>query len=461
MHRRAWVWLLAAAVVIASSASVPPSAADAGQPPGLGQPGDGWANPAEGVESSEIRLGAILPSQGPLAAFAADWTDGARAYLSSVAEAGGLWGRVPKLTVEETYDFCHIAAKRAKKLADESPVLAVLGTDLLGCVASDLRDHGVPVVGDAGLHNDSGDLGNVFPLSPGPFHSLHVAAKFMAQRWTDVPNHVDCNPLDLIPVSAPGDLCWYLTRDRRPKPVTRVALITLAGDRLGPQDAVIADFAAALESVGVELVTAGSVEPESNCGEAMSRVRFTEAEMTVLPPTPEEALACLASAAEGTSVTPLYSYAPPGGWVVPWTLATPDFAARAQSRSPMYGWSFFDDPAASTPGMTAYREDLAVHAPDAASSSVWTIAGYTAARLAIFLTGSCGPHPTRSCLQAGAEAVNGWDTGVGLTLGYRPGDHIPSRRLRSMVIRDGRWVAEPDGTATWWEDDLPEGLHGH
>lgn len=88
-----------------------------------------WAfeAPADGVYKDKIDWGVMMDLSGPTAANEVPWTNGVKAYIRKVNEAGGIHGRQINLLVEDDrYDTAMVRANY-ERLVSQTPVLAISG----------------------------------------------------------------------------------------------------------------------------------------------------------------------------------------------------------------------------------------------------------------------------------------------------------------------------------------------
>ena len=86
-----------------------------------------FESPADGVYKDRIDWGVLMDLSGPTAASEVPWTNGVKAYIRKVNEAGGIHGRQINLLVEDDrYDTAMVRANY-ERVVTQTPVLAISG----------------------------------------------------------------------------------------------------------------------------------------------------------------------------------------------------------------------------------------------------------------------------------------------------------------------------------------------
>lgn len=389
-----------------------------------------YANPDEGVFADLIHVGGTAPLQGALAVYAEQGVAGAESRVRFINDKGGINGRKSRLIYYDTQGQCQQALAGTKRLVEVDKLLVYGGTDQVGCVADYLLQKGVPFVGDLGLHRKSYEYPNIFPIGPGPYHAAHLQAKLVTQY---------------PPVAA-----------------KRVGIIQLADDFLGPPDELLADVVKAYEFYGAKVVATAKISfDDSNCAPQLQAMRDQNPDFVVLPATINQALLCV------TYATKTLLYKPPKGWGGT-GLGVQFFADNIpRDAEPVYAGTFYDPIDSSAPGIVEYRTALQRYHPEVDATSFVTFNYYLSAKLNGYLIESCGDAPSRKCLFDKVNSLTKWDTGLGVDLTYRPGNHTPTLKTHILTLKDKSWkfLYRVDTTSpTWWEDtDIPpgKGIFGH
>jgi hypothetical protein len=236
-----------------------------------------------------------------------------------------------------------------------------------------------------------------------------------------------------------------------------VGVIMLGDDFMGDPNDLYSELTRSLEYKGLHVVARADITfDQTDCTSQIHQISSAHPDLVILPATANQALTCVTLATN-------QGYRPPAGWEMSWLGAMRFFTDNVPSSAePVFSWSFFDDWQVQTSGMAAYRDIVGRYHPEIDASSPWTMAGFVGAKVAVELAGRCGTLPSWSCMIQQGDALDDWDSGLGLRLTYGPGQHTPPLRLRSQVLRSKGWhdinTLNPD-EPSWWQDDMPTG-HG-
>ncbi len=134
-----------------------------------------------GVQEAELRLGTLLPTQGPLAELGRTVEAVLRGALAQVNEAGGIHGRRLSLVVRDPGMDRQSTQRALEKLLAEDQVFALLAPlvpALDGDLSESIGKAGVPLVGPLALFNEAGSNPLVFNALPGLREQLFALAGY-------------------------------------------------------------------------------------------------------------------------------------------------------------------------------------------------------------------------------------------------------------------------------------------
>jgi ABC-type branched-subunit amino acid transport system substrate-binding protein len=188
-----------------------------------------------GLSDDTIRLGSILPSQGPYGALGQAVAATLRAYFDEVNAAGGIYGRKVELKVAEYVGGKDSTAANARRLVEQDRVFAVLGAFTLGMereLFPIFEGGGVPQVGPVTLFAGHDELQNdsAFFVLSGLSDQARALVDYAAL-------HLDPAPTAVAVVLAQHDIYDDIARaverqaERRGWP--RPAVVRVAGGRDG------------------------------------------------------------------------------------------------------------------------------------------------------------------------------------------------------------------------------------
>ncbi|NWL77601.1 branched-chain amino acid ABC transporter substrate-binding protein [Pseudomonas taiwanensis] len=134
-----------------------------------------------GVQETELRLGTLLPTRGPLAELGHTVEAVLRGALAQVNEAGGIHGRQLTLVVRDPGMDRQSTQRALDQLLGEDQVFALLAP-LVPALDGDLSDAigkaGVPLVGPLALFDEADDNRLVFNALPGLREQLFALARY-------------------------------------------------------------------------------------------------------------------------------------------------------------------------------------------------------------------------------------------------------------------------------------------
>ena len=146
-------------------------------------PAEDTGTGAEAPSSDPIRLGAISTLTGP-ASFPESHS-AAQAVFDRVNDAGGIGGRMIEYTVEDDGFDPALASQAARRLADETGVVAMVGSaSILECAvnAQFYAEAGLYSIQGTGIDPVCFSTSNISPVNTGPFFSDAVALFYASEE---------------------------------------------------------------------------------------------------------------------------------------------------------------------------------------------------------------------------------------------------------------------------------------
>lgn len=140
-----------------------------------------------GLSDSAVRVGTLLPAEGPLAATGAAMKDVLSAFFNELNAAGGVFGRRVELQTAATGAAPAATAANTRRLVEDGEVFAVVGGMSAGAdgeIAALAQELEVPFVGPATLLPQTGPGARryVFYLMPGFAEQARALVNFHAKR---------------------------------------------------------------------------------------------------------------------------------------------------------------------------------------------------------------------------------------------------------------------------------------
>lgn len=134
-----------------------------------------------GVQASTLRLGTLLPSEGPMAPLGDTVAAVLKGTLASINEAGGIHGRQLELTIVDPGPDGETAKAALQSLTGDDGVFALiapLAPALDGRMAELLEQAHVPLIGSVSLLGGENDSPLIFEPLPGTAEQLRSLARY-------------------------------------------------------------------------------------------------------------------------------------------------------------------------------------------------------------------------------------------------------------------------------------------
>lgn len=138
-----------------------------------------------GLTDAAVRVGTLLPTEGPLAGTGAAMKDVLAAYFQELNAGGGVFGRRVELQFAETGAGSATTTAGARRLIEEGQVFAFVGGLSAGAdggIAALAKELEVPFIGPATLLPQAGAGRYVFYLMPGFAEQARTLVNFHAKR---------------------------------------------------------------------------------------------------------------------------------------------------------------------------------------------------------------------------------------------------------------------------------------
>lgn len=146
-----------------------------------------------GVQNDVLRIGTLLPQQGPLAELGKVVGEVLEGAVNQVNQAGGIHGRQLQLLVADAGSDRQSAERGLRSLLEDDQVFALLSPlapALDGQYAELLEPTGVPLIGPLELKTEGPKSRLIFAPLPGVVEQLQALGKFASQSLSPAPGTV-------------------------------------------------------------------------------------------------------------------------------------------------------------------------------------------------------------------------------------------------------------------------------
>ncbi|RFC77250.1 ABC transporter substrate-binding protein [Streptomyces sp. AcE210] len=365
----------------------------------------GTKNPSAAGDDKVIKIGAWYPLTGALASFGIPERAGADAYFKSVNASGGINGRKIDWVVKDSAFDPQQTVQVARRLVDQDGVVAIVAAN--GTAQSQatfpfvLDQKKVPVLNPLG-----GDATWYQPARDGLF-GLQTLYEDQA--------------------AALGD---WAARDGAKKVLVvhsdPAAFVNVAKE-IGPA-ARKADPSVRVKRLKVKFQT-------SDYSPVISKVKAEKPDAVVLILASAEAASYLKEARLQGLSTPVYGYAPVAAQS---TLTLAGKAAEGVRAVQLVKSPNDDDPA-----VEEFRTAMAKYEKGQPADFI-TLWGWEAAKAFVEIAKTIDGPVTSETLTAAYEKAEAVDTGVGPVLNFSPDNHLGTRDVQKVVVRNGRWESQGD-----------------
>ncbi|MFF2846137.1 ABC transporter substrate-binding protein [Streptomyces sp. NPDC058001] len=365
----------------------------------------GAGNRPADANDKVIRIGAWYPLTGALASFGIPERAGADAYFKSVNARGGINGRKIDWIVKDNAYDPQQTVQIARRLVDQDGVVAIVASN--GTAQSQatfpfvLEQSKVPVLNTLG-----GDASWYGPARDGLF-GLQTLYEDQA--------------------AALGD---WVARDGAKKVLVvhsdPAAFINVAKE-IAPA-AHKADPSIEVKQLSVKFQT-------TDYSPVISKVKAAKADAVVVILAAAEAATYLKEAKLQGLSTPVYGYAPVAAQAT-LTLAGP--AAEG-----VKAVQLVKSPHDADPAVKEFRDAMAKYEPGQPADFV-TLWGWAAAKAFVEIAKTIEGPVTSEAITAAYEKAEAIDTGVAPVLRFSADNHLGTRDVQKVVVKNGRWESIGD-----------------
>jgi len=140
-----------------------------------------------GLTNSSMRVGSIIPADGPMAAAGSSFAGLLQAYFKQLNHEGGIYGRQIEFTVLKAKGSPAEIAAAAEKFVREQKIFVLDGVFVPGAeqeIAEAMQEAGVPVImpfASSGVSDKSSDKSKIFYVLSGLSQEARVLARFAGQ----------------------------------------------------------------------------------------------------------------------------------------------------------------------------------------------------------------------------------------------------------------------------------------
>ncbi len=374
-------------------------AASTGGAPAPVAPTPGGAGGAtdEGVTPSSIKVGHIGIYSGPVGSFGDDLSYAGRAKLQEINDAGGINGRkLDVLVRDDAWDGTK-GMNAARDLVEREKVFAfccIMSVNTSDPLTPYLEEKKIPHIGADGWGEPQYKGSWTFPVSASAVTEAHMLAKYQAEKQ-------NAKRVAILYINNPTGRAYVKAYDEVIK-------------KFGGQ--VVFSQPATFDDPGTTTFIAqarASSPPIDTISTYLDPGIFTRMvrEAAAQGYKPKNAF----SGAAGLffEVTP--NFTGPNG---EGTIAATHWVTNDQD----------------TPGFRTYKSLVEKYYPKI-DHSTWTKAGYVGATIFGNLVKSLGLNVTRQRLKDAADTLSNFDSGLGVTLNWRPGKHRANKTIYLAQIQ--------------------------
>jgi branched-chain amino acid transport system substrate-binding protein len=357
-----------------------------------------------GVTDKQITIGSFSALSGPYSVIGIPFYHGFQAYINSINDAGGIYGR--KINVLEADDQLNpaLTVPAVKKFVEEDKVYAVVaGLGTPGCLAvmDYLNDNGVPFIyqGSGSSKLAIPPKKYVFAVQPNYTNEGQILAKYASSNgWKNIAliyQNDDAGNEGKTGVETGAQKFGGKIVYESPFPVTETDFTSymLKTKDSGADVLIIYTISAAL------------------AGNAVKTAKSLGVNQKIFLPYPQAGIVATAgTAAEGVYVT---------------------------------GWVDFSNP--NDPGIQKfYNTWLKYYPKDSLVTFSYAVAGYVAGEIFVEALRRAGPNPTRDALVWALETFYGWSGDVAKDISYGPNERSGKYSMIFFKVENGQLVKVSD-----------------
>ncbi|HYH49675.1 MAG TPA: ABC transporter substrate-binding protein [Acidimicrobiia bacterium] len=388
-----------------------PAAAPGAPAPGAPAPSAGATGGAtdEGVTANSIKVGHIGIYSGPVGSFGDDLSYAGRAKLQEINDTGGINGRkLDVLVRDDAWDGTK-GMNAARDLVEREKVFAfccIMSVNTSDPLTPYLEEKKIPHIGADGWGEPQYKGQWTFPVSASGVVQAHMLAKYQAEKQ-------GAKRVAILYINNPTGRAYVKAYDE--------VIKKFGGQVVFSQPATFDDPGTTTFIAQARTSNIDTISTYLDPGIFTRMVREAAAQNYK----PKNAF----SGAAGIyfEVTP--NFTGPGG---EGTIATTDWVTNDMN----------------TPGFRAYKAAVEKYYPKT-DHSTWTKAGYVGATIFGNALKAIGLNVTRQRLRDQVDTLTNFDTGLGVTLSFRPGKHRANKTIYlGQIQRSGdkfeyKYIAGP------------------
>ncbi|GHB64794.1 hypothetical protein GCM10010306_068010 [Streptomyces umbrinus] len=358
-----------------------------------------------GGDSSEIHIGAWLPTTGATASYGVPQKAGAEAYFKMINASGGINGRKIRWTVKDNAADPQQTVQIARELVGQDKVVAIVNANGTSQAEAAfpfvLNQSKVPVLNEVG-----GNESWYKPPRPGLFgtQTLYEDQAAAIAAWT-----VQDGAKKILVVHS--DPAAFVNVAKQVEPVAKKVDPSVEVDRLT-----------------VKYQT-------TDYTPVISKVKAAKTQAVILILTSPEAAAFLKEAKlQGLSL-PTYAYAP--------VAAESTVSLAKDAAEGLKAVQLVKAPSDTDPAVKEFRTAMAKYEPKqpAGFLALW---GWSNAKVFAEIAKTIKGPVTADALDKAYEKATKVDTGVSPVMNFSPSNHLGTRSVQRVVVKDGVWTSEGD-----------------
>lgn len=403
MRRRVICGVIAAGLLVVSGCSTKSNGGGGGG--GGARSGSGGASTAQGITSTEIKLGTTLPLTGGAAASGASFKAGLEASVKEINANGGINGRKVSLTVLDDGFTPARSVANILRLQSQDKVFAI---DMP--VGSAEIPGSYPLVQRTGIPM----FGPYLPPDPNLPSVFELATPHQEQGQLMVD--------------------WLTGTEK----VTKIAYIGQDNDY---GQAVETGVKAGIKADGATLVSTGLTQTNStNVSPSVLSVKASNPDAVVLG-TDNTQTALLLKQAQQLGWKPIFV----GDSSAANTGTQTSVSAAGSAANGLYGAAVAALPSGSSTDLDKFKAALKADSPST-TPDLYSLIGYATNQVLFQITKNMGSNLSWSNFQTQAEALKDFNTGLlpPITFGALPNRHIGAHGILIGQYENGTWTAKTD-----------------
>ncbi|MFF3706341.1 ABC transporter substrate-binding protein [Streptomyces phaeochromogenes] len=358
-----------------------------------------------GGDSSEIHIGAWLPTTGATASYGVPQKAGAEAYFKMINASGGINGRKVRWTVKDNAADPQQTVQIARELVGQDKVVAIVNANGTSQAEAAfpfvLNQSKVPILNEVG-----GNESWFKPPRPGLFgtQTLYEDQAAAIAAWT-----VQDGAKKVLVVHS--DPAAFVNVAKQVEPVAKKVDPSVEVDRLT-----------------VKYQT-------TDYTPVISKVKAAKTQAVILILTSPEAAAFLKEAKlQGLSL-PTYAYAP--------VAAESTVSLAKDAAEGLKAVQLVKAPSDTDPAVKEFRTAMAKYEPGQTAGflALW---GWSNAKVFAEIVKTIKGPVTADAIDKAYEKATKVDTGVSPVMNFSASNHLGTRSVQRVVVKDGVWTSEGD-----------------